>query len=159
VQSRDALPEFKQYATERGHDLAALTGTAAVDLMVGFYRDVRADDCDVEIGADALLFHWGTYDWGDGEHFEFDVARQLFLSGAEPNEAGVIGDADDHLWHLLLTLRLAPTPELRRLGQGDLWCGSPAELEEFDSGIRASVAYAAIASRADAVQIRWECAG
>ena len=160
MRATDALEEFKRYAAARQHDLSRVTGSDVLDLMVGFYRDVRAEGCDPQQDADMLLFQYGTHDWGKGEHFEFDVARQLFLPGAEPNAEGVIEDADDDIWQLHLTLQLAPTPELRALGSYDGWCHTPQDVDEFVDTIRRSAAYGVLQGHSDAdVLIYFECAG
>ena len=41
-----------------------LAAAEALELMAAFYRDVRAEDCDLDADGDMLLFQWGVYDWG-----------------------------------------------------------------------------------------------
>lgn len=160
MQSRDAPQEFRQYVATKGHSLSALSPAETVDLMVGFFRDVPAEDCDPDIGGDALLFQWGTSEGDAGEYFEFHIGRQLFLSGAEPDASGVIEDADDYIWQLQLTLRWKPTPDLRALGSGDLYCGCVADVDEFAQSIRQSRVYDVVGARRDGeVGVRWGCAG
>jgi hypothetical protein len=153
VLSRALLQEFRLYAAAREQDLPVLTGAQVVDLMLSFYRDVRAEDSPAGSDGDMLLFQWGTYDWGTGENFEFDMARQLILPAGEPE------DADESFWQLHLTLRLPPTAALRCLAEGDRWCHSVAELEEFGRWIREGAAYRAVATLAGPIAVDWECAG
>jgi hypothetical protein len=35
-----------------------------------------------------LLFQWGTYDWGTGEHFGFNLTRQLIGEGRVDDACG-----------------------------------------------------------------------
>ena len=41
-----------------------------------------------------LLHQWGTYDWGEGPSFQFDITRQLIS----------VAGADDDMWQLSVTL-------------------------------------------------------
>src|SRR5262245_31541706 len=71
---------------------------------------------------------WGTYDWGEGESFEFDITRQLILGAGE----------DENIFQLSLTFKFQPTVKLRQLGDGNRWCRSLEEVEEFRSFINSS---------------------
>ena len=118
--------------------------------MAGFYKDVRADDVDLESDGDMLLFQWGTYDWGSGPMFEVDVTRQLIRGTGE----------DDDIWQLHLTYRFAPSEALRAIGKGDRWCPRPGEIVLFREFIVAHPAIAAVGLRDDGeAQIDYECAG
>lgn len=147
------LQEFKRYAGAKARNVSLLTGAEVVDLMLGFYRDVRAEDCDPGTDRDMLLFQWGTYDWGKGPRFEFDVTRQLMLPHGDPE------DVDENLWQLHVTLRLAPSADLRGLGRGDRWCHSVVDLDGFERAIRSGAAYRAVGTRSGEVDVAWECAG
>jgi len=87
--------ELERHFARRGEVEAALTPSTAVASMFAFYRDVRADGCDLEQEGDMLLFQWGTYDWGHGLRFEFDVTRQCILGDGD----------DDDITQLHLTSR------------------------------------------------------
>ena len=150
MKTEKAKQEFEHYLKTRGTDLQTLEPSAGVEAMLAFYRDVRVDGCDLEQSGDMLLYQWGTYDWGLGPRFEFDVTRQLVL---EPGE-------DENIWQLGLTFRFPPNDTLRALGSGDKWCPSPAEEETFSAFVRAHPAYAAVSTRTDAaVELRFEEAG
>jgi hypothetical protein len=127
---------FERYLRGRGSEVATLEPAAGVSAMLDFYREERARGCDVARDEDMLLFQWGTYDWGEGELFEFDLTRQL-----------ITGPGDEDIWQLSLTLQYPPDDALRALGSGNRWCHSPQELDEFATFVRNSPAYAAVMGR------------
>lgn len=150
MNARTAKEEFEAYVRARGANLQALSPSAGVEAMLAFYHDVRADGCDPEQSGDMLLYQWGTYDWGSGPHFKFDVTRQLVMPPGE----------DENIWQLGLTFRFAPSPTLQTLGSGNKWCASPTEQEAFATFLRAHPAYASVRARSDAaVELRYEQAG
>lgn len=150
MRARKAKYEFKRFLKRQGNKVQALSPADGVDTMLEFYRDVRADDCDLASDGDMMLFQWGTYDWGQGEHFSFDITRQL-ISG--PGE-------DEDIWQLSLTFVFMPDTTLRALGSGNRWCESPQQLEEFGAFVRATEVYAAVVGREAAkVVLDYECAG
>ena len=135
----DALPEFQRYVEERASTIATLTPEKATAAMLGFYRDVRASDCDLDSDGDMLLVQWGTYDWGKGELFEFDITRQFIPT-----------DEDSEMRQLSVKFTVAPDDELRALGNGNRWCYSPKELPDFWKFVEALPAYGAACSHSDA---------
>ncbi len=64
-----------------GRPLRELTPADGIDLMTSFYLEERAEGCGIDNDGDMLLYQWGTYDWGEGESFEFDITRQLIPAG------------------------------------------------------------------------------
>lgn len=119
--------------------------------MIEFYSTARADGCDPGADQDMLLFQWGTYDWGDGEWFEIELARQVMI----PDE-----EDDDAIWQLHLTYRYPPSRELALLGSGNRWCPSPDETANFERFVlNAPPTAAAIALRRTRPEITFECAG
>ncbi|MCK7593175.1 hypothetical protein M0G41_05765 [Lysobacter sp. CAU 1642] len=82
---------------------------------------------------DMLLFQWGTYDWGEGEHFEADLTRQFIVPGK--------GD-DPALYQLSLTFRYQPSDQLRAVESGEFWCASREEAAPFLAMVCASPALA-----------------
>ncbi|MEZ5966939.1 MAG: hypothetical protein R3F56_24080 [Planctomycetota bacterium] len=149
MNSHDAKHEFVSFVGARGTAVASMTPGSAVEAMVSFYRDVRAEDCDMESSGDMLLFQWGTYDWGDGPKFEFDITRQLCRSGE-----------DEDIWQLHLTFRLEPTDDLRSLGKGDSWCHSVSELDQFTQFVRSTRVFQHLETRLDeSPGLDYECAG
>jgi hypothetical protein len=138
----DAAAELERHFARRGEVEAALTPAEAAASMLAFYRDIRAEGCDVEQAGDMLLFQWGTHDWGGGPRFEIDVTRQFIVG---------VGD-DDDITQLHLTFRFEPDEDLRALGAGNRWCRSPKELTEFTAFVESHPAYRAVGRRADGEQ-------
>lgn len=98
-----------------------------------------------------LLFQFGTYDWGHGDHFEFDLTRQFIAEGYEE------GDDDDAMSQLHCTMRYEPSPELRLLKSQNHWCQSRAELPAFRSLVLSSEAYRhALRLRPVQREVRWD---
>jgi hypothetical protein len=150
MKAKKALEEFEQHLRRSGQEGAPSTLAGGIERMSAFYRDVRADEIDVESDGDMLLFQWGTYDWGQGLMFEVDITRQLILGVGE----------DDDIWHLHLTYRFPPSEELLAMGKGNRWCGRPDEVEVFVRFMMAHPATAAVGGRRDGqAGLRYECAG
>jgi hypothetical protein len=150
MRAKKAKREFERYLKRRNTKLAEMRPSAGLDAMLGFYRDIRADDCDIDQDGDMLLFQWGTYDWGQGEHFSFDITRQLIVGPGE----------DEDFWQLSLTFEFPPDDTLRAVESGNRWCASPEQLEEFAAFVRSTAAYIAVANRNDAnIVLDYECVG
>ena len=135
----NAATEFGRHLAQRGEVESALTPAAAVASMIAFYRNVRAEECDLEADGDMLLFQWSAYDWGEGPRFEFDITRQFIIG---------VGD-DDDIRQLQVTFRFKLDDSLRPLAAGNRWCRTPHELADFSSFIEGHPAYHAVGSRAD----------
>ncbi len=116
-----------------------LTPVQGIRLMLDFYRDVRADGCELDEDGDMLLFQWGTYDFGDGRSFQFDLTRQLTV--AEPEE-----DDDSAMSQLSFTFHFTPSAQFDALKDGNRWCSTPDELEDFETFITGSDAHRAVAT-------------
>ena len=150
MKRKNALKEFERYLKRAGDEHMPRMPLDGAKRMLSFYKDVRAADVDLEADGDMLLFQWGTYDWGDGELFELDIARQLM---------GATGE-DDDIWQLHLVYRFAPSGPLRAIGQGDRWCARPNEADAFELFLTGHPAFVAVGSRNDGqVQLDYECAG
>ena len=54
--------------------------------MLRFYGDESVAGCRDDGAGDMLLYQWGTYDWGAGESFEFDITRQLIFADDEDDD-------------------------------------------------------------------------
>jgi hypothetical protein len=147
---KNALKEFERHFRRAGDEQMPRTPLDGTKRMLSFYKEVRAADADLEADGDMLLFQWGTYDWGDGELFEFDIARQLI---------GDTGD-DDDIWQLHLVYRFAPSETLRAIGQGDRWCSQPDEVDAFELFVTSHPAFNAVGSRDDGqAKLDYERAG
>jgi hypothetical protein len=131
---RYARQEFENVLSGRGLSGNALGLADGCDALFDFYRDMRADGRAFEQheDADMLLCQWGTYDWGHGEHFSFNLTRQL-ICGEQAE--------DEDIWQLSLTFEFEPNDELRALGSGTKWCQSPPELPQFREYVRRSAAF------------------
>ena len=149
----DALTEFRDHLTNRRLDVDGLDASSAVDAMLGFYVDVRADDVNLDDDGDMLLFQWGIYDWGDGPSFQYDITRQLITES--PHQ----GD-DDAFWQLSLMLHFPAEPATRALGGGERWCSRPADTAAFRTFIGdGEVAAAVRGHRPMRVELRFGPAG
>jgi hypothetical protein len=133
-----ALQEFVRVLTGRGLAKETLNLVDGCEALFDFYRDMRplGQAFERHEDADMLLFQWGTYDWGEGEHFSLNLTRQLIFG----EEA-----ADESIWQLSLTFEFEPDVELKRLSSGDRWCGSVLGLAEFRDYVHASAAFTACA--------------
>ena len=109
-----------------------------VRLMIDFYQQFRFDNCSVDDNGDMLLYQWGTYDWGPGSLFQFDVTRQFIESGFE---------GDDGMSQLSLCFYFYPSEEFEELKSGNRWCESPRDLASFESFIKESPAYNKVANK------------
>lgn len=148
--STTALEEFERYLRRLGAGEIPRTPRAGVEAMTAFYRDVRADDVDMQSDGDMLLFQWGMVDRGDGDMFEVDITRQFIRGAGE----------DDDIWQLHLTYRFPPTEALRAIGKGDRWCERPAQVAALELFVAAHPAMAATGARADCrAELEYECAG
>lgn len=105
MDSRDAEVRFREFAAGRGSMIENLSASEAVDMMAAFYREVRADDCDLDADGDMLLFEWGVYEGLDGETFMYDITRQLV---PEP-----VGDEEPHDFIGQLSLAWSSRPRAR----------------------------------------------
>jgi hypothetical protein len=77
--------------------------------------------------ADLLLAQYGTYDWGDGEHFELDITRQLSFDDDHGEYS--------HMTQLSCTFHFRPDDELRALGANSLWSGAGSNDEFFEKAL------------------------
>jgi hypothetical protein len=133
---QNARQEFEEILRGRGQHERDLNLADGCEALFDFYRDKRPNGRVFEQheDADMLLFQWGTYDWGTGERFAFNLTRQLI----------VCEDAEDEdIWQLSLTFEFEADNELRALGNGDKWCHSLLELPEFREYVRRSAAFTA----------------
>jgi hypothetical protein len=147
----DALREFEAFLASRGLAAAMLGVENGCAAVFDFYREVRAKGCTQVPDADMLLYQWGTYDWGEGEHFQLDLTRQLI-----PSEEA----EDEDIWQLSLTFLFAPAADLEAVGAGNEWCPSVRALPRFEAHVRGSAAFkAGVARKIVRTTLSYECAG
>ena len=132
-----------------GHPLEALAPPEGIQRMLTFYREVRVEGCALDADEDMLLYQWGTYDWGKGESVELDITRQL-----------IVGDGDEDIFQLSLTFKFESAESLRQIGNGNHWCHSLEELEEFQAFISGSPAFQILGRKEPSeVQLEYGIAG
>jgi hypothetical protein len=131
-----------------GDDLSSMTPAKAVELMIDFQRAEKYSVSRETPYGDALLFEAGVYNWGQGEHFEFKMTRQLIFPFGRPQ------DADDHIVQLSLILRYRPEAfsNVGSVSQWDAHLPAGSTLREF---VLKSAAFAA-ASAARPYQVALE---
>ena len=139
--------EFLKRIKATGHSLDSLPLSQGIESMLRFYQDQRIDGCDMEEDGDMLLFQWGCNDWGEGEFFEVEIARQSM------NQEG----DDDSIRQLRLTYKFEPDATLRKIKDGNKWCESLDDVEAFRKFIHASKAFQA-ATKLTATEIALEFA-
>jgi|SRR5262249_5009281 len=100
---RNARQEFENFLSGRNLNERNLNLANGCEAFFDFYRDLRPHGRVFEQhwDADRLLFQWGTYDWGTGEHFSFNLTRQLILSDEDAE--------DEDNWQLRLSLSSSQT--------------------------------------------------
>ena len=125
---------FRHRIDSANRDLSTLDVGEGIKLMLSFYEEERTEGCEVSDDSDMLLYQWGTYDWGEGEGFEFNITRQLIGPGGE----------DEDIFQLSLIFRFAPTVESRAVEKGNRWCSRPNEVESFRDFIHNSAAFKAV---------------
>jgi hypothetical protein len=119
---------FRKALRRQARRVADLDADSGVSAMVNFYLSSRVDDVvDISDGGDMLVFQWGTYDWGNGPSFEYDLTRQFIVDGY---------DDDDALWQLSLTLRFKSDSRNEAIGRGDRWCREPSQIDVFKEFIQ-----------------------
>ena len=143
-----SFASFQEFLKQQRLAPSELTVPQLVERTLSFYQSVRATGLATDAESDMLLFQWGVFDWGHGEHFEFDITRQFLSSG---------GFGDDAISQLHCTAYFPPTSELRAIPMANRWCRSVADVESFSAFIRDSAAYRAVSSlKPSEVSVRWE---
>lgn len=138
MKTKDAKAAFEKHLKQSHIDLDGAAPGVLVQAMIDWYSSCRFD-VDIDEDGDMLLFQYGTYDWGTGECFEYNITRQCITSTEDPD--------DQEILQLSLTMRYAPTDTLREIGSGDQWCVSPAETGDFIQFIADNAATRAIADQ------------
>lgn len=129
MKAAQALKYFKDFVRTSGKSIEHLSVDDSIQLMTGFYKKIRVDDCKLEEDGDMLLFEWGVYDWGRGSFFTYTITRQFIFPET-------FGDAEeswleDVFWQLSLSYAFNPTDELKSVKRGHKWCESPNNITDF----------------------------
>jgi hypothetical protein len=142
-----SVHEFETFAETHGVSFVDILPSAAFEQMFLFYQSEPAGGC-TKPEADMLLYQWGTYDWGEGMHFELNLTRQFIEDEKE---------GDDAISQLQVTFSYGPSRDLIAKGNGNHWCRSVAELADFKKFILARPEFVALANiEPPAVSIRHE---
>jgi hypothetical protein len=127
----ESASAFRGFLLARRVDIDA----AALDEITGaaldFYSTVSASGLAATADADMLLFQVGLYDWGNGEHVEFDLTRQFIVDD----------EGEDAISQLRCTVLYEPTIGLRSIARAHRWCNSRDEVAAFARLVRSSDAY------------------
>ena len=83
----ESVSKLQELSTAAGTPVASMGAREAVDRMLEFYRDVRAENCVTDEEGDMLLCQWGLYDWGGGASFQFNLTRQFIEPGTKTTKA------------------------------------------------------------------------
>lgn len=152
---KSAKKDLESLIQQTCRSAADLMPAEGVRLMLDFYRDVRPDGCkDLGKNGDMLLVQWGTYDWGQGPSFQFDITRQFIVDFA------VNEDDDDAISQLSLRFHFPPSTQLYAIKSSNRWCHTPDELESFEAFIVSNEAYQAVHdSRASNVVLHFQDGG
>jgi hypothetical protein len=149
MNQRSVKSDFIRYLRSSGQSLETIKPSAGVDSMLGFYAN-QSTEHYLSNGGDMLLYQWGTYDWGDGKSFEFDITRQSIFGDHE----------DEDIIQLSLTFEFLPTDELTQLASGNRWCRSRAEVKDLENFIRLSAPFLAVNKQlASSAQLEYCIAG
>ena len=115
--SDEAVDRLKALIAQAGVDTASLRAgdvDRVWDVMRRFAAEAVDDIAPLEEESDGILAQYGTYDWGEGERFEIEFARQFAFND---------GDGEyDHMSQLHCQFLFEPTDALRALGADDLLC-------------------------------------
>ena len=125
-----ALDACRAFFIQQGVNIDVLRFDSTIIAFFAFYCEERAEGCALNAGSDILIFEWGAIDWGEGEHFELNLARQL-----------TFGCREQRVWQLKLTYAYEPTETFRALSNGILLCPKPQDLDTFRDAVEASEAY------------------
>lgn len=106
-----------------------MNAEVALDMALDYYKNTRIKGCIIDQEHDMLLFQWGTYDWGMGSFFEFDITRQLVIEKDEE----YVG-----IYQLHMTIKYNECDELSALDTGEFWCSNLTEIDEIRDEIKTS---------------------
>lgn len=141
MKTETAKKEFENCLKKSGIQLSNLTPASGIQLMLDFYRNVRAEKCNLDEDGDMLLFQWGTYDWGKGPSFQCNITRQFIATDCS-------SDPDDSVMsQLSLTFHFPPSEEFNRIESSNRWCNNPGDLMDFQSFIVSTESYRAVADK------------
>jgi hypothetical protein len=97
VEMANVATEYKDYIQKTFGEMTDISVDDIINISVELFKEIKATDINNDYDDnDMLLFQYGTYDWGKGKDFEFDITRQF------------IRDEEDEPYQLSLTLFFDP---------------------------------------------------
>ena len=129
MKPNESVKAFQDFAGSKSIDLSVSTPRVGFEAMLEFLAVTTWATCS----DDMLLYQWGSYDWGNGRHFELNITRQFIEEELED---------DDAISQLSLTYRYEPSMELDALEGSNCWEDDPPEFRQF---ILASAAFMTVA--------------
>lgn len=133
----DSTQALQSWFVARGRSPYAAPIADLLADMLDFYAGQRFAGLEPEeADGDMLLFSYGCYDWGEGEHFDMKLTRQF-----------VAARGDNPLSQLHLNFLYPPEPDLRALGAFEAWCPTRADLPGFRAQVLESPAVALAGAR------------
>ena len=122
MNAKDALIEFNAYLKMKGLDLNKLNPKQTIDLMIQFYKEIKAIDCTEE-SSDMLLYQYGN-NFEDKKKYDFNITRQFIPI---PDQSEIL--------QLSLTLTYPNNNEFNNIKSRSMWCESEDHLETFKNDI------------------------
>ena len=136
MNKRSITASFKQYLKDQKLKEKDLTLTSLPDVFLDYYQTVPFETVGVENDGDMLLFQYGICDWGQGEHFELNLTRQLIEMHDEDEEQ------EDHMYQLQVTLFYKPA-DFASVESFNKWSSDCTTLNDFKEIILTSAGYQA----------------
>jgi hypothetical protein len=118
MKPNESVKAFEDFTTARGLDLRNSTPREGIEATLDFQATTACPTCS----DDMLLYQWGSYDWGAGNHFELNITRQFVEAELKD---------DDAISQLSLTYMYTPSPELLALGISNYWEDGPQDFRKF----------------------------
>lgn len=137
---------IKAFFSKRQVQPASAPLQALVEATLAFYTQVPISGLRIGQDSDMLLFQWGVFDWGKGEHFEFDITRQFILSQ---------GTDDDAISQLRVTSYITPSKQLRDIPLGNRWCRNAKDAPDFQAFILSSAAFQLASQQPRRIEVAW----
>lgn len=142
MQAKHVLDRFNLWLEQSDKVLEYLAIDDAINLMLGFYREIRIDDCDLANDGDMLLFQWGLEPNSLNPSFRYNLTRHLVVEKTYVDDDGEW--IDDSVKQLSLTFCYISNLKLNSLNHGNQWCLHPEDLEQFEAFLRAHPATLAV---------------
>ena len=87
IEPKEAITAFEKQLKNSIIDFHNISVELLIDQQLTFYKKIRAKNVSYENDGDMILFQWGTYDWGEGKYFQFDIARQFIETDKNGDDA------------------------------------------------------------------------